>query len=58
MLYYSRAAGDAVSAVNYFEESVNFLLKVPKDDLEVTVTDATHTCIICAYVCISIYFVN
>ncbi|KAM3339669.1 protein NCA1 [Capsicum galapagoense] len=34
----SRAAGDAVSAVNYFEESVNFLLKVPKDDLEITHT--------------------
>ncbi|CAN4118618.1 unnamed protein product [Withania somnifera] len=31
----SRATGDAVSAVTYFEESVNFLLKVPKDDLEI-----------------------
>lgn len=34
----SRATGDAVSAVAYFEESVNFLLKVPKDDLEITHT--------------------
>ncbi|XP_059295999.1 protein NCA1-like [Lycium ferocissimum] len=34
----SRATGDAVSAVTYFEESVNFLLKVPKDDLETTHT--------------------
>ncbi|CAN4109283.1 unnamed protein product [Withania somnifera] len=34
----SRATGDAVSAVTYFEESVNFLLKVPKDDLEITHT--------------------
>lgn len=33
-----RATGDAASAVNYFEESVNFLLKVPKDDLEITHT--------------------
>ncbi|KAK4725344.1 hypothetical protein R3W88_028123 [Solanum pinnatisectum] len=34
----SRATGDAVSAVAYFEESVNFLLKVPKDDVEITHT--------------------
>ncbi|KAJ8534161.1 hypothetical protein K7X08_007485 [Anisodus acutangulus] len=34
----SRATGDAVSAVTYFEESVNFLLEVPKDDLEITHT--------------------
>ncbi|CAH9068219.1 unnamed protein product [Cuscuta epithymum] len=33
-----RATGDAASAVNYFEESVNFLRKVPKDDLEITHT--------------------
>ncbi|XP_019187622.1 PREDICTED: uncharacterized protein LOC109182055 [Ipomoea nil] len=33
-----RATGDAASAVKYFEESVNFLLKVPKDDLEITHT--------------------
>lgn len=34
----SRATGDAVSAVAYFEESVNFLLKVSKDDVEITHT--------------------
>ncbi|KAA8516982.1 hypothetical protein F0562_017200 [Nyssa sinensis] len=33
-----RAMGDAGSAVSYFEESVNFLLKVPNDDLEITHT--------------------
>nr|XP_009765281.1 PREDICTED: E3 ubiquitin-protein ligase CHFR isoform X2 [Nicotiana sylvestris] len=33
-----RATGDAASAVIYFEESVNFLVKVPKDDLEITHT--------------------
>ncbi|KAG9132981.1 hypothetical protein Leryth_015357 [Lithospermum erythrorhizon] len=33
-----RAAGDVSSAVTYFEESVGFLLKVSKDDLEVTHT--------------------
>ncbi|OIS96632.1 PREDICTED: uncharacterized protein LOC109234069 [Nicotiana attenuata] len=33
-----RATGDAASAVTYFEESVNFLVKVPKDDLEITHT--------------------
>lgn len=27
--------GDAGSAVNYFEESVEFLTKMPTDDLEV-----------------------
>lgn len=31
----SRAMGDASSAVAYFEESVQFLSKLPKDDLEV-----------------------
>ncbi|XP_057782611.1 protein NCA1 [Salvia miltiorrhiza] len=30
-----RTTGDASSAVSYFEESVNFLMKVPKDDLEI-----------------------
>ncbi|KAL0359418.1 UNVERIFIED_CONTAM: protein NCA1 [Sesamum angustifolium] len=33
-----RATGDASSAISYFEESVNFLMKVPKDDLEITHT--------------------
>lgn len=33
--YFSRATGDATSAISYFEESVNLLMKVPKDDLEV-----------------------
>ncbi|XP_060210229.1 protein NCA1-like [Lycium barbarum] len=33
-----RATGDAASAVTYFEESVNLLVKVPKDDLEITQT--------------------
>ncbi|KAG5555522.1 hypothetical protein RHGRI_006238 [Rhododendron griersonianum] len=30
-----RALGDASSAITYFEESVNFLKKVPPDDLEI-----------------------
>ncbi|KAG8371844.1 hypothetical protein BUALT_Bualt12G0005300 [Buddleja alternifolia] len=33
-----RATGDASSAISYFEESVNFLMKVPKDDMEITHT--------------------
>ncbi|KAI3446414.1 hypothetical protein Pfo_003079 [Paulownia fortunei] len=33
-----RATGDASSAISYFEESVNFLVKVPKDDFEITHT--------------------
>ncbi|KAL5190865.1 Protein NCA1 [Glycine soja] len=33
-----RAMGDASSAVAYFEESVQFLSKLPKDDLEITHT--------------------
>nr|AFK44885.1 unknown [Lotus japonicus] len=33
-----RAIGDASSAVTYFEESVEFLSKLPKDDLEITHT--------------------
>ncbi|KAF7824799.1 protein NCA1 [Senna tora] len=33
-----RAIGDAGSAVAYFEESVEFLSKLPKDDLEITHT--------------------
>lgn len=37
-IYCSRALGDAGSAVSYFEESVEFLLKLPKDDLEVHIT--------------------
>jgi len=37
-IYCSRALGDAGSAVSYFEESVEFLLKLPKDDLEVRIT--------------------
>lgn len=28
--------GDAAAAINYFEESVEFLTKLPADDLEVT----------------------
>lgn len=31
----SRAAGDAGSAVSYFEESVEFLSKLPRNDREV-----------------------
>lgn len=34
-VYFSRSTADASSAISYFEESVNFLMKVPKDDLEV-----------------------
>ncbi|KAK4256507.1 hypothetical protein QN277_009358 [Acacia crassicarpa] len=33
-----RAMGDASSAISYFEESVEFLSKLPKDDLEITHT--------------------
>lgn len=33
-----RSTADASSAISYFEESVNFLMKVPKDDLEITHT--------------------
>ncbi|KAL3533944.1 hypothetical protein ACH5RR_007465 [Cinchona calisaya] len=33
-----RATGDADSSITYFEESINFLSKVPKEDLEVTHT--------------------
>ncbi|KAA8518278.1 hypothetical protein F0562_015839 [Nyssa sinensis] len=33
-----RAMADSGSAVSYFEESVNFLLKVPRDDSEITHT--------------------
>ncbi|RVW44950.1 Protein NCA1 [Vitis vinifera] len=33
-----RATGDADSAVTYFEESVDFLRKLPADDLEITHT--------------------
>ncbi|XP_015876147.1 protein NCA1 [Ziziphus jujuba] len=33
-----RATGDAGAAVAYFEESVEFLSKLPKDDLEITHT--------------------
>ncbi|CAI9101016.1 OLC1v1038233C1 [Oldenlandia corymbosa var. corymbosa] len=33
-----RTSGDAASAIKYFEESVDFLSKVPKEDLEVTHT--------------------
>ncbi|KAG5555521.1 hypothetical protein RHGRI_006238 [Rhododendron griersonianum] len=35
-----RALGDASSAITYFEESVNFLKKVPPDDLEVIANHA------------------
>lgn len=31
----SRAIGDSVSAVAYFEESIEFLSKLPRDDMEV-----------------------
>ncbi|XP_021296529.1 uncharacterized protein LOC110425811 isoform X1 [Herrania umbratica] len=34
----SRAMGDAGAAINYFEESVEFLTKLPTDDLEITHT--------------------
>lgn len=34
-VYFSRATGDATSAISYFEESVDFLKKIPEDDLEV-----------------------
>ncbi|MBA0569083.1 hypothetical protein Golob_006540, partial [Gossypium lobatum] len=30
--------GDAAAAINYFEESVEFLTKLPADDLEITHT--------------------
>ncbi|KAM7265501.1 hypothetical protein ACFE04_003184 [Oxalis oulophora] len=33
-----RAIGDAASAVGYFEESVEFLMKLPMEDLEITHT--------------------
>ncbi|KAK6228498.1 hypothetical protein SCA6_000838 [Theobroma cacao] len=33
-----RAMGDAGAAINYFEESVEFLTKLPTDDLEITHT--------------------
>lgn len=33
-----RAIGDAAGAIKYFEESVEFLTKLPKDDLEITHT--------------------
>lgn len=33
-----RATGDATSAISYFEESVDFLKKIPEDDLEITHT--------------------
>ncbi|KAL4366810.1 hypothetical protein GQ457_05G032840 [Hibiscus cannabinus] len=33
-----RATGDAARAINYFEESVEFLTKLPADDLEITHT--------------------
>ncbi|GAV64543.1 hypothetical protein CFOL_v3_08061 [Cephalotus follicularis] len=33
-----RAMGDAGSAVNYFEESIEFLTELPADDLEITHT--------------------
>ncbi|MBA0870633.1 hypothetical protein Goshw_015114, partial [Gossypium schwendimanii] len=35
----SRAMGDSAAAINYFEESVEFLAKLPTDDLEII----THT---------------
>lgn len=31
----SRAMGDSSSAVSHFEESIEFLMKLPMDDLEV-----------------------
>ncbi|KAK8276848.1 hypothetical protein V6Z12_D10G226400 [Gossypium hirsutum] len=31
-----RAMGDSAAAINYFEESVEFLTKLPTDDLEIT----------------------
>ncbi|MBA0665082.1 hypothetical protein Goklo_004997 [Gossypium klotzschianum] len=34
-VYCSRAMGDSAAAINYFEESVEFLTKLPTDDLEV-----------------------
>ncbi|KAH1045990.1 hypothetical protein J1N35_036774 [Gossypium stocksii] len=33
-----RAMGDSAAAINYFEESVEFLTKLPTDDLEITHT--------------------
>ncbi|TYG51250.1 hypothetical protein ES288_D10G243000v1 [Gossypium darwinii] len=35
-VYCSRAMGDSAAAINYFEESVEFLTKLPTDDLEIT----------------------
>ncbi|KAA3481470.1 Zinc ion binding [Gossypium australe] len=37
-VYCSRAMGDSAAAINYFEESVEFLTKLPTDDLEITHT--------------------
>jgi hypothetical protein len=34
----SRAMGDSSSAVNHFEESIEFLMKLPMEDLEITHT--------------------
>ncbi|KAL0724900.1 hypothetical protein Bca4012_039499 [Brassica carinata] len=34
----SRAMGDSTSAVTHFEESIEFLMKLPMDDLEITHT--------------------
>ncbi|XP_021804404.1 protein NCA1-like [Prunus avium] len=38
VLFFSRATGDAGSAVSYFEESVEFLSKLPRNDQEITHT--------------------
>ncbi|MBA0571125.1 hypothetical protein Golob_004716 [Gossypium lobatum] len=35
-VYCRRAMGDSAAAINYFEESVEFLTKLPTDDLETT----------------------
>lgn len=34
-VYFSRAMGDASSAITYFEESAEFLSKFPTEDMEV-----------------------
>lgn len=41
--------GDSASAVSYFEESVEFLMKLPMDDLEVVASlpFLLHTGILC-----------
>jgi len=45
IIFFSRAMGDASSAVSYFEESVQFLSKLPKDDMEVFSSEHCFLCV-------------